>query len=175
MQAIDHVACRSSLEAAVVEIRLACRLGHHRPGAGRRRPRGRYVKVGPGPSARLTVARVCRDDGARYLGPLRNAADARSVVDAVRLLAGDGGDPPALARALVDGPALVLSPLHRRVVALRDGGHHARAEVLRAAGAALAGAVRRHRALAALHRARRLVLGVGGGRVELHRGRLAGS
>lgn len=175
VQSIDHVPCRSSLEAAVVEVRLARDLDRHRAGAGGRRPRGRYVKVGPGPSSRLTVARVCGDDGARYLGPLPSAAAARAVVDAVRLLAGPGGDPAAAVRALLDDPAPVLSPQHRRIVALRDSGHHARAEAVRAAAATAAAAVRRHRALAALRRAGRVVLDLPDGRVELRRGRLAGA
>ena len=175
VQSIDHVACRSSLEAAVVEVRLAHDLDLRRGGPGGRRPLGHYVKVGSGPSSRLTVARVCRGDGARYLGPLPSAADARAVVDAVRLLAGPGGDPAAAARALLDDPAPVLSPQHRRMVALHDSGHHARAEAVRVAGATVAGAVRRHRALASLRRAGRVVLDLPAGRVELHRGRLAGA
>ena len=175
VQSIDHLVCRSSLEAAVVEVRLAGELGLRRSGPGGRGPQGRYVKVGPGPSSRLTVARVCRDDGARYLGPLDSAADARAVVDAVRLLAGPGGDPAAVVRALLDDPAPVLAPQHRRMVALREGGHHAWAEAVRAAAATAAGAVRRHRALAALRRAERVVLDLPEGRVELRRGRLAGA
>lgn len=189
VQAVDHVVCTSSLEATVVEVRLTQSLRPrraHRPLDGER---GRYVKVGGRSSARLTVARTYRDDGAVYLGPLASAAAGRVVVDALSAalacVEAEGGEaegvdvgdapPPiaGLARSLVDHPALVLSPLHRRVVALRSAGHYGQAERLRALGTAVSDAVRRHRRFAALRRAERVVVDLpDGAGVELRRGRL---
>ncbi len=167
VQAVDHVVCTSPLEAAVVQIRLAQSL---RPRRARRFvdwERGRYVKVGGGRSPRVTVARTCRDDTARYLGPLASAAAARVVVDAIAEVGAD------IARGLIDDPALVLSPLHRRMVALREAGHYGQAERLRTLGAAAADAVRRHHTFAALRRSERMVLDLpDGGGAELRRGRL---
>ncbi|HEX6418784.1 MAG TPA: exonuclease domain-containing protein [Acidimicrobiales bacterium] len=180
VQAVDHVPCRTSLEAAVVEARLARTL----PLAGRDRPRppsARYVRVGPAPDHRLSVARVARlgrvgrDDGSRHVGPLPSAAHARAVVDAAALAATLVGDAAAVARDLVDDPAGVLAVLRRHAVALRAAGHHGPAASVDAIGAAAAAPLACHRAVTALRRAGRLVLDVPGGRVELRGGWLAGA
>jgi len=81
---IDHRVTTGALEAAVTEIRLIHR---HEPrfnrhGTGWRRYV--YVKLNPGEHfPRLSVARVVKDDGALYLGPVRSTAFARRVIEAV--------------------------------------------------------------------------------------------
>lgn len=169
VHAIDHLACASSLAAEVAEIRLVQAL---RP---RRSPRFsgwrsyRYVKLGVGRAARLTVARTPGPGPARYLGPLPSAAAARAVIDAVELAVGPQPSD------LFDDPALVLSPLHRRVADAIDAGRPAAAVALREMADAVVDAVGRQRRFDSLRRAERVVLGVTGdegARVELARGRL---
>jgi DNA polymerase-3 subunit epsilon len=82
--AIDHVVCRSTLEAAVLESRLiAAHLPrYNRQGTGRRRYL--YVKLTAGePFPRLAVVRVPRADGGLYVGPLSSTRVARLVVEAI--------------------------------------------------------------------------------------------
>jgi DNA polymerase-3 subunit epsilon len=82
-QRIRHVSCRSTLEAAVTEIRL---IQAHQPRYnqhGKRRASWSYVKLTLGDSfPRLSVVRTGRVDGAVYLGPL-STRHAQLVVDAV--------------------------------------------------------------------------------------------
>jgi DNA polymerase-3 subunit epsilon len=81
---IDHIVCRSTLEAAVLESRLiATQLPrYNRQGTGRRRYV--YVKLTTNEAfPRLAVARVPRADGAMYLGPLSSTRAARLVIDAI--------------------------------------------------------------------------------------------
>jgi DNA polymerase-3 subunit epsilon len=81
---IGHLPCRTTLDAAVNEVRL---IHHHRP---------RYNRVGKRWQSyaylaltlketfpRLTVARRPYDDGNLYLGPLPSTAVARTLIDAV--------------------------------------------------------------------------------------------
>jgi DNA polymerase-3 subunit epsilon len=82
--AIDHIVCRSTLEAAVLESRLiATQLPrYNRQGTGRRRYV--YVKLTLNePFPRLAVVRVPRADGGLYLGPVSSTRAARLVVDAI--------------------------------------------------------------------------------------------
>ncbi len=81
---IDHRVCSSPLEAAVTEIRLIHRHEprYNRQGTGH----GRYVyvKLSLGERfPRLSVARVVRDDGALYVGPVRSTSFGRQLVDAI--------------------------------------------------------------------------------------------
>lgn len=81
---IDHVVCRSTLEAAVLESRLiATHLPrYNRQGTGRRRYV--YVKLTLNEQyPRLAVARVPKADGSLYLGPITSTRAARLVIDAI--------------------------------------------------------------------------------------------
>jgi DNA polymerase-3 subunit epsilon len=83
-QHVDHVVCRHPLEAAVLEVRL---IHEHTPRFNRRmRDWSKYVYVKltlDERFPRLSIARVVRDDGALYLGPLTSRRHATRVVDAI--------------------------------------------------------------------------------------------
>ena len=83
-QHVDHIVCRHPLEAAVLEVRL---IHEHTPRFNRRmRDWSKYVYVKltlDEPFPRLSVARVVRDDGALYLGPLSSRKQATRVVEAI--------------------------------------------------------------------------------------------
>jgi DNA polymerase-3 subunit epsilon len=81
---IDHIVCRSTLEAAVLESRLiATHLPrYNRQGTGR--SRYVYVKLTENEAfPRLSVVRVPRADGGLYLGPLSSTRVAQLIIDAV--------------------------------------------------------------------------------------------
>jgi DNA polymerase-3 subunit epsilon len=87
-QSIDHIVCRSTLEAAVLEARLiASQLPrYNRQGTGRRRYV--YVKLTTNEAyPRLAVARVPRADGGLYIGPLSSTRAARLIIDAIESVA----------------------------------------------------------------------------------------
>ena len=108
---IDHQVCSSPLEAAVIEIRL---IHQHQPRYNRRGTgSGRYVylKLTLGEAfPRLAVARVVRDDGGLYVGPVRSTSFARQVIGAVHSVVplrrctgrvpGDGSNSPCTAAQL---------------------------------------------------------------------------
>ena len=81
---IDHLACGSTLEAAVLEIRLIHR---HEPRFNRQGTTWRryaYVKLSLGERfPRLSAARTLKDDGGLYVGPLASTSSARTVIDAI--------------------------------------------------------------------------------------------
>jgi DNA polymerase III subunit epsilon len=83
-QGIRHVACTSTLEAAVTEVRLIHR---HQPRYNRQGKRWQsyaYVKLTLGEAyPRLAVVRSAKPDGSLYLGPLPSDGAARLVIDAV--------------------------------------------------------------------------------------------
>ena len=84
-QAIDHVVCPGTLEAAVLEVRLIHR---HLPPFNRRSKVWRgyaYLKLTlDEPFPRLSVVRSPRPgDGCLYLGPLASSGAARLVADAI--------------------------------------------------------------------------------------------
>jgi DNA polymerase-3 subunit epsilon len=83
-QGIRHVPCATTLEAAVTEVRL---IHEHQPRYNRVAKRWRsytYVKLTMDEAfPRLTVVRTPRADGGVYVGPLRSAAAARLITDAV--------------------------------------------------------------------------------------------
>jgi len=84
-QAIDHIVCAGTLEAAVLEVRLIHR---HQPPFNHRSKlwsRYAYLKVTlDEPYPRLSVVRVPRPaDGCLYLGPLGSSRTARLVADAI--------------------------------------------------------------------------------------------
>ncbi|MEY2433592.1 MAG: polymerase subunit epsilon [Acidimicrobiaceae bacterium] len=83
-QAIDHVVCRSTLEAAVLESRL---ISLHLPRYNRQgtgRSRYAYVKLTMGEAfPRLSVVRVPRSDGGLYVGPVSSTRAAQMVIDAI--------------------------------------------------------------------------------------------
>ncbi len=83
MQAVDHVVCRSTLEASVLESRLITQL---LPRYNRRGTRWRkyvYVKLTAETFPRLAIVRVPKVDGGHYLGPLPSMRVARLVADAI--------------------------------------------------------------------------------------------
>ena len=84
-EAIDHVVCPGTLEAAVLEVRLIHR---HQPPFNRRSKlwsRYAYLKVTlDEPFPRLSVVRAPREgDGCLYVGPLGSTRAARLVADAI--------------------------------------------------------------------------------------------
>ena len=84
-QAIDHVVCAGTLEAAVLEVRL---IHHHLPPFNRRSKvwdRYAYVKLTlDEPFPRLSIVRAPRaGDGCLYLGPMGSTGAARLVADAI--------------------------------------------------------------------------------------------
>jgi DNA polymerase-3 subunit epsilon len=81
---IDHVRTASTLEAAVLEVRL---IHEHLPRFNRQAKTWRryaYLKLTLNERyPRLSVVRSPKDDGGLYLGPLPTAAAARRVADAI--------------------------------------------------------------------------------------------
>jgi DNA polymerase III subunit epsilon len=80
---IDHLVCVNTLEAAVLEIRL---IQHHQPRFNAQLKRWNkysYLKLTAEAFPRLSITKAARDDGATYLGPLRSAAVARAVAEAI--------------------------------------------------------------------------------------------
>ena len=81
---IDHRECHDALEAAVAEIRL---IHEHEPRFNRQGTTWRryaYVKLSLGERfPRLSAARVVRDDGALYVGPVASTSTARRIIEAV--------------------------------------------------------------------------------------------
>jgi DNA polymerase-3 subunit epsilon len=87
-QHVDHVVCRHPLEAAVLEVRL---IHEHTPRFNRRmRDWSKYVYLKltlDERFPRLSVARVVRDDGALYLGPLSSRRNAMRIAEAIETAA----------------------------------------------------------------------------------------
>ncbi len=81
---IDHRTCSSPLEAAVTEIRL---IHQHQPRFnqhGTTWHRYAYVKLSLGERfPRLSAARVVKDDGGLYLGPVSSTSAARRIIEAI--------------------------------------------------------------------------------------------
>jgi DNA polymerase-3 subunit epsilon len=87
MQSVDHVVCRSTLEASVLEARLIAQL---LPRYNRRGTRWRkyvYLKLTAEPYPRLAIVRAPKPDGGHYLGPLASTRVARLVADAIETVA----------------------------------------------------------------------------------------
>jgi DNA polymerase III subunit epsilon len=81
---IDHHVCRNGLEAAVLEIRLIHRHLPRFNHQGTRSAKYPYVKLSLSERfPRLSVARVVKDDGALYLGPVSSAKRAKRVIEAI--------------------------------------------------------------------------------------------
>ena len=81
---IDHLACGSTLEAAVLEIRLIHRNEPRFNRQGTTWRRYAYVKLSLGERfPRLSAARTLKDDGGLYIGPLASTSSARTVIDAI--------------------------------------------------------------------------------------------
>ncbi len=84
VQRIDHLTCPTTLDAAVVELRL---IHQHQPRynkQGRTSAAYSYVKLTLGESLpRLLVTKKVVDDGALYVGPLASMTTARLVIDAI--------------------------------------------------------------------------------------------
>ena len=82
---IDHRDCTGPLEAAVAEIRL---IHEHEPRFNRQGTTWRhyaYVKLSLGERLpRLSTARVLKQDGGLYIGPVASTSAARMVIDAIQ-------------------------------------------------------------------------------------------
>ena len=87
LQTIDHIVCRSTLEAAVLETRLIASLLPRYNRRGTRWKKYVYVKLTAEAFPRLAIVRVPRDDGSTYIGPLSSTRAARLVVDAIESVA----------------------------------------------------------------------------------------
>jgi DNA polymerase-3 subunit epsilon len=83
MQSVDHVVCRSTLEAGVLEARLIAQLLPRYNRRGTRWQKYVYVKLTAEPFPRLAVVRAPKADGGHYLGPLPSTRVARLVADAI--------------------------------------------------------------------------------------------
>ena len=82
-ESVDHIACVTTVEAEVRELRL---IGEHKPPYNRRSrfpERSLYVKVTVEPFPRLSLVREVRDDGAAYLGPFGSRGAAEYAVEAL--------------------------------------------------------------------------------------------
>lgn len=80
---IQPIVCQTTLEAQVRELRL---IAQHKPRYNRRSTRPEkvlWVKLTQEAFPRLSIVRVVRDDGARYLGPFRSRKGAEVAVAAV--------------------------------------------------------------------------------------------
>lgn len=83
-EGVDAIVCSSSLEAAVLELRLIRALDPRFNRQGRARSGQAWVKLTAERFPRLSVVRTVRDDGADYLGPLPSHRVAARVVEAVQ-------------------------------------------------------------------------------------------
>jgi DNA polymerase-3 subunit epsilon len=80
---VDPIPCAHSLEAQVRELRL---IAAHKPRYNRRSKypeRSVWLKLTHEAYPRLSVVRVMRADGSKYLGPLRSQRQAEAVRDAI--------------------------------------------------------------------------------------------
>ncbi|GAA4112396.1 DEDD exonuclease domain-containing protein [Nocardioides fonticola] len=80
---VEAIACATTLEAAVRELRL---IGEHKPPYNRRSrfpEKVHFVKVTPEPWPRLALVTRVLDDGADYLGPFSSRAAAEKCVAAL--------------------------------------------------------------------------------------------
>jgi DNA polymerase-3 subunit epsilon len=80
---VDPIVCAHALEAQVRELRL---IAAHKPRYNRRSKypeRSVWLKLTDEAFPRLSIVRVRRADGARYLGPLRSQRQAEAVRDAI--------------------------------------------------------------------------------------------
>jgi DNA polymerase III subunit epsilon len=81
---IDHVVCDGPLEAEVHEVRLIAEWSPRFNRHGTRAGSYTYLKLTCGEDfPRLSIARVPRDDGGFYLGPLPGTRFAKRVVEAI--------------------------------------------------------------------------------------------
>jgi DNA polymerase III subunit epsilon len=80
---VDPIPCAHALEAQVRELRL---IAAHKPHYNRRSKfpeRAVWLKLTHEAYPRLSVVRARREDGSRYLGPLRSQRQAEAVRDAI--------------------------------------------------------------------------------------------
>jgi DNA polymerase-3 subunit epsilon len=83
-QRIDHVACASVLEAAVLEVRMIHRFSPRFNQQSKHWRRYCYLKLTLGERyPRLSIVKAPKGDGALYLGPIGSAATARLIADAI--------------------------------------------------------------------------------------------
>ncbi|QYG93734.1 DEDD exonuclease domain-containing protein [Iamia sp. SCSIO 61187] len=83
-EAVDTVVCSSTLEAAVLELRLIRSLDPRFNRQGRARGRPTWVRLTPERYPRLSVVKAVRGDPADHLGPFPNHRAAARVVEAVQ-------------------------------------------------------------------------------------------
>lgn len=150
---IDHVACRSPIEAAVLEVRLIQR---HLPPFNRQAKlwtQYAYVRVLLPPGKKPSIA-TTKDAGgvvgARYLGPFPSVGAARVASLALKHAAVAHG--PAWVE-LLDAPDLLLAPLHEQMRELAAQERFEEAAALRDRAGTLARGMDRQRKAAALRAA----------------------
>jgi DNA polymerase III epsilon subunit family exonuclease len=81
---IDHEVVGSELEALLLEAQLIRRLQPRYNTALKKSDHYPYIKVDiANPWPRVLVAKMIKDDGARYYGPYRSATSARKTVDVI--------------------------------------------------------------------------------------------
>lgn len=214
VRAIRHRPCATTLEAAVLELRLIHHLQPRYNAVGTRRKPAWLRLTLSEPFPRLVVARAPRGGSDLELGPLSSAAVARQVADAIEAVAPlrrctltvrpgvpvrsapcapaqlgvahcpcAGGCTPAdyartvatVVQGLTTHPQVLLAPLQHRLAGLAGAERFEEAADLRDRAAALAGALRRHRRIAALRAAGVIRLGLPGGGAELRHGILVRS
>ncbi len=81
--AIDHIPCPTSLEAAILEVRLIHRLQPRFNSLAKRWREYAYVKLTNERFPRLAAVRDVKADGAAYLGPVPSLRSARRLIEAV--------------------------------------------------------------------------------------------
>jgi DNA polymerase-3 subunit epsilon len=82
-EVVDVVVCAHSLEAQVRELRMITELKPRYNRRSKNSDRTIWLKLTREAYPRLSVVRDIRDDGARYLGPLRSIRQAEQLRDAI--------------------------------------------------------------------------------------------
>ena len=174
--AIEYLPTGHPLEAAVTQLRLH---HTHRPwfdGRPRRWKACAYLKLTAGSFSRLAVVHRPRADGGIYLGPFAGVGPARFVRSAIEaalpLRRGAADVVDVVRRGLTGEPGAILDPLARRVETLTAAGRTNDVLFAQEQLRALTAALRRQEMLDGLRASGRLVVDVGGHRIELHGGRL---
>jgi DNA polymerase-3 subunit epsilon len=83
-EAVDTIVCSSTLEAAVLELRLIRSLDPRFNRQGRARGRPTWVRLTTDRYPRLSVVKTMRGDGADHLGPFPDHRSAARVVEAIQ-------------------------------------------------------------------------------------------
>ena len=200
---IDVETYPTMLEAEIAEARAIAAETPPYNRAGKRRGSW-YLKVAAETKVpKISAARVPKDDGATYLGPLPSQRIVRTLIDALRdsndihrcaeprrcngcafadLGRCPGNDPEiqrigmrAIVSAITREPGIALQPLHDRMMRLARQERFEEAAELRERGALLERSLERSVEIASLVEAGDIVLGVGDRILLIRNGVLAGA